>query len=49
MNWMILMLSVVTVCYAATGIYYFAQGSFAWGVFWSSYAVANAAYMIGSP
>lgn len=49
MNWMLVMLSVVTLCYGATGLYYFAHGSWAWGVFWTSYAAANTAYMLAGP
>ena len=43
MNFYLLLL--VSACYAGTGIEFFLKGQPAWGVFWTSYAVANCAFI----
>lgn len=40
------LLVVVTLCYGGTGAQFLLRGQYAWGVFWSCYAVANAAYLV---
>lgn len=42
------LLLIVSACYAGTGIDFFLRGQPAWGVFWTSYAIANLAFLIAT-
>lgn len=43
MNFYLLIL--VSLCYAGTGIDFMLRGQWAWGIFWTSYSVANCAFL----
>lgn len=41
-------ITAVSVLYAGAGVSYFLKGEWAWGIFWTSYAVANTAFLIAT-
>lgn len=42
------LLGIVSLLYAWTGVTYFWNGQPAWGVFWCSYALANTAFILAT-
>ena len=41
-------IAAVSFLYGSAGVSYFLKGDWAWGVFWTSYAVANTAFLIAT-
>lgn len=41
-------IAAVSVLYACAGGSYFLKGEWAWGIFWTSYAVANTMFLIAT-
>jgi len=42
------LLILVSLCYAGTGLDFMLRGQIAWGIFWTSYAVANCAFLVAT-